>query len=62
MTRYDPKEDQGRDIALAIAQNEDTDVTVQDVKGMHEWDIYEWIEAWGYEWDGNEWVLEDEEE
>lgn len=57
----DPKEQQAREIALILSERDDNDVTEDDVEGWRDWDIYEWIEAFGYEWDGNEWVLEDDE-
>ncbi len=54
------KEERGRDIALCIVDSEDTDVTPDQMKVWPDWDIYEWIEAWGYLWQEGEWVLDDE--
>ena len=58
----DRKEEWARDIALCLLDSKDTDVTVEMIRGWHKWDVYEWIEAFGYCWDdeSKEWYLDDE--
>lgn len=44
------------DLALALADSDDTDVTEAQVRAWNEYDLYEWLEAgWNYEWDGRQW-------
>lgn len=50
------KERLGRDLADELTYQDDTDVTVEQVKSWHEWDVYEWLECWDYDWDGERWV------
>lgn len=54
----DEKEEKARDVAENIVDFEDTDVS--DVSDWPKWDVYEWIEAWGYCWseEDREWHYE----
>ena len=56
MTR---QESAARDIAREIAAVQDTDVTPGDIDAWSADDVYEWLAAWGYEWDGVEWLYQD---
>ncbi len=49
--KIDSKEEAAQEIARAILESEETDVTVADISRWHKDDVYEWIEAWGYQWD-----------
>ena len=44
------------EIALNIADEEDTDVTEDDVNGMSKADLMEWLSAWGLEYKDNAWI------
>jgi hypothetical protein len=35
---------------------EETDVILEDIQVWRADDVYEWLEAWGFEWDGTQWV------
>lgn len=56
------KLEQAKDIALLLSDRDDTDVAEDDIQAWHEWDIYEWIEAWGHVWvkDKEEWVNDED--
>lgn len=53
------KEQWAKDIAYCIIEAEETDVTPGDIDRWASWDLYEWLEAWGYEWyeDDQEWIF-----
>lgn len=54
------KVEQARELALHLADSEDTDVTPEDVASMADHDLVEWVESWGFSWDGSGWEnLED---
>jgi hypothetical protein len=59
--RRSPKEWKAADLAEQIAISGDTDVTPEDVKRWPSYDLYDWLEAWDYEWNGSEWVYAGEE-
>lgn len=42
--------------ALYVIEHEDTNVTEDDLQTMRESDLYDFLAAWGWEWDGSEWV------
>lgn len=47
----DNRERTARDLAEVLTSSNDTDVTPEDVKEWYKWDVEEWIEAFGFEWD-----------
>lgn len=54
------KRQYAEDLALALVETEDTDLTYDDVKEMSSRELYDWLEeAWGYEWDGESWCAPD---
>ena len=42
-------------LAVLLADMPDVDMDPEDVKKMQPHDLYEWLEACGYEWNGQEW-------
>jgi hypothetical protein len=56
----DQKEEQAREIALVLVDFENVDVTVEMLASWEKWDVYEWIEAYGYYWENEEWLFNDE--
>lgn len=44
------------EIAAHILENYNTDVTAEQIETWLEFDLYEWLEAWGFVWDGQEWA------
>lgn len=50
-----------QELAQSICDSGEVDVTFEDVQGWSDEDLYEWIEYWGYVWEGaHGWVdLED---
>ena len=61
MTVQTIKYQEALDIALMLAQSDDTQVTEDDVQSWHEYDVYEWLEAWDYEWIAGSWEYTGEE-
>ena len=43
------------EIAAMIIESRETDVTMDKLETWQDFDLYDWIESWGYEWDGSEW-------
>ncbi len=43
------------EMAAHIIENYDTDVTMEKIETWQEFDLYDWLESWGFAWDGNEW-------
>jgi hypothetical protein len=41
-------------VAEQIIENHptETDVTLEDIETMSDPDLYDWLEAWGYSWEG----------
>ena len=52
----DAKEREARDLAEMIAVSQDTDVEPDNLAAWPDYDVYEWLEAWGYSWDGQGWI------
>lgn len=50
------KERLARDLACELTAQSDTDVTPEQVEGWTPWDAYEWVESWGFEWTGEQWI------
>jgi hypothetical protein len=50
-SRMDLREREARDIAHEIAVTQDTDVSPDEVYTWRSYDVYEWLAAWGYQWD-----------
>jgi hypothetical protein len=50
------------DLALILIEIAPTDVTEEQVKQWNDNDLYEWLEAWGYEWNEKEgsWLADKE--
>ena len=46
---------EAEDIALAIIDTDTTDVTESKMRRWSDDDLYEWLEAWGFEWRANSW-------
>ena len=44
------------EIAAHIIENFDTKLTMEKIETWQEFDLYEWLEDWGFAWDGNEWA------
>ena len=42
------KERLARDLAETLVDTQKTQVTKQQLAAMKSWDVYEWLEAWGY--------------
>lgn len=55
------KRTQALEVAEIICDSGETDVEFGGVKSWSDEDLYEWIESWGYTWEGDDgWVyLED---
>ncbi len=49
------------EVAESIIDSKDVLVTSDDIRQWHESDLYEWLDAWGDEWDGTDWKLMDSE-
>ncbi len=45
------------DLALTIIDSEDTFLTELQIRGMRAEELYDWLDAWEYEWDGRNWKL-----
>ncbi len=43
------------DLALTIIDSEDTFLTEPQIRGMRSEELYDWLDAWEYEWDGRNW-------
>lgn len=54
------KERLARDLAETIVDTQDTSVTKEQLAAMKSWDVYEWLEAWGYVWLVGAWEFTEE--
>jgi hypothetical protein len=45
------KRAQAEEIAGAIIEQRDTDVTLADIARMRDADVYDWLENFGFTWD-----------
>lgn len=43
------------EMAAHIIENLETDVTMEQVEMWQDFDLYDWLEGWGFEWNGQEW-------
>lgn len=43
-------------LAEIIIDDDDTNITMAQVKLWTDQDLKEWLEAWGYEWDGESFI------
>ena len=43
-------------MASVIIDNFDTDVTERQISEWSDGDLYDWLIAWDYTWNGSEWV------
>lgn len=50
------KERLARDLAHALTEQPDTDVTPEQVNRWQDFDVYEWVQMWEFEWNGQRWV------
>ena len=41
---------------LVDVLGDETDVTLEDIQGWRDDEVYEWLEAWGFEWDDVQWI------
>lgn len=41
---------------LVDTLGDETDVTTEDIQGWRDDAVYEWLQAWDFEWDGAQWV------
>lgn len=50
-----------QELAQSICDSGEVDVTFEQVQGWSDDDLYDWLESWGYSWEGVDgWVdLED---
>lgn len=44
-----------RDLADTLVDTQDTSVTKKQLAAMQSWDVYEWLEAWGFFYEFGEW-------
>ena len=49
------KYDEAKEIAQHIIENQDTDVTMEQVAAWRNFDLFEWLETWGYTWYREDW-------
>lgn len=48
------KRAQAEEVAGAIIEHRNTDVTFADIARMRDADVYDWLEIFGFTWDGVE--------
>lgn len=61
--RIAPKHRLAADFALDLLNtldDDETNVTADDIARWRDDEIYDWLEAWGFEWDGAAWMGSDE--
>lgn len=44
------------DVAAVVIETEETDVTEEQIEQWSDLTLYEWLEAWGYSYNGVDWV------
>jgi hypothetical protein len=50
------KERKARELANELSNQNDTDVTVDQISRWRDDEVYDWLElGWDFEWDGEEW-------
>ncbi len=49
------KRREAEDIALAIIDTDTIDVAESKMRRWSDDELYEWLEAWGFEWRANSW-------
>lgn len=49
------KEYQARDLAETLTYSDETDATPEQVNNWGVWDVEEWLNSWGFEWDEEKW-------
>ena len=45
-----------RDLAETLTDTQETEVQPDTIAGWPDYDVYEWLAAWGFHWDGQQWV------
>lgn len=57
------KYNDGLNIALIEIDimGDDTDITEEQVRAWNDFDLYEWLETLGYNWNGEGWAMDGED-
>ncbi len=48
--------------SIRLTDLDETDVTPDQIESWKERDVYEWLETEGFEWNGRQWIRDDDEE
>ena len=58
----DEQERLARDLAETLVDTQETSVTKQQLATMKVWDVFEWLQAWGFFCEFGEWKPRAEED